>query len=423
MKPSKKTETVAEHYGKLLGLEEPWEVKSAQLDLLRGRVEIEVEWRKDAGVACPECGQPGVRHDHAPEREWRHVNVMQFTSVIRARVPRCRCVTHGVKTVRTSWAEPGSHFTLHFEAFAVKLIGACRSLTQVAELLELDWDGVQRLVDRAVARGLARRTLTDIRYVGLDEKSFLRGQSYVSVMNDVKGARVLEVTPGRDQAAGEALWQAIPEATRLKVEAAAMDMSGSYVAATHAQAPQAAIVHDKFHISKMFNEAIDQTRRAEHVRLQAKGDDTLKGTRYQWLHGVVPERKQAGFAELLEINLQTAKAWCYKEQFIEFWAQPDAAMGADFFAKWFRSVSSTRLTKVKAVAQTLKRHLTNILTYFVHPITNAISEGFNSKIQSIKSDARGFRSFKHYRSRILFHCGKLDLAPILPSLAASELTH
>jgi hypothetical protein len=63
------------------------------------------------------------------------------------------------------------------EALTVKLIAACLSLTQVAELLELDWDGVQRLVDRAVARGLARRELTDIRYVGLDEKSFLRGQS------------------------------------------------------------------------------------------------------------------------------------------------------------------------------------------------------------------------------------------------------
>ena len=202
MKPSKEDGSVAAHYGKLLGIDEPWEVKAAQLDLLRGRVEIQVEWKKEAPVVCPECRLACARHDHAPEREWRHLNVMQFTTVIRARVPRCRCTTHGVKTVSTPWAEPGSHFTLHFEALAVKLIEACRSLTQVADLLELDWDGVQRLVDRAVARGLDRRTLDDIPYLGLDEKSFLRGQSYVSVMTDVKGARVLEVVPDRDQAAG-----------------------------------------------------------------------------------------------------------------------------------------------------------------------------------------------------------------------------
>ena len=47
-----------------------------------------------------------------------------------------------------------------------------------------------------------------------------------------------------------------------------------------------------------------------------------------------------------------------------------------------------------------------------HPITNAVTEGLNSKIQSLKANARGFRSFEHYRIRILFHCGKLDLNPL-----------
>jgi transposase len=109
-----------------------------------------VAWDEGAAVVCPECRKECARHDHAPEREWRHLNVMQFLTVIKARVPRCRCPEHGVKTVRTPWAEPGSHFTLHFEAFAVQLIDACRSLSEVAELLELDLDGVPRLVERAV---------------------------------------------------------------------------------------------------------------------------------------------------------------------------------------------------------------------------------------------------------------------------------
>jgi len=65
-----------------------------------------------------------------------------------------------------------------------------------------------------------------------------------------------------------------------------------------------------------------------------------------------------------------------------------------------------------AVARTLKRHLENLLTYLQHRITNAVTEGLNSKIQSIKSAARGFRNFKNYRTRILFFCGKLDLYPL-----------
>jgi transposase len=64
------------------------------------------------------------------------------------------------------------------------------------------------------------------------------------------------------------------------------------------------------------------------------------------------------------------------------------------------------------VARMLKRHLENLLTYLKHPITNAVTEGLNSKIQSLKSAARGFRNFKNYRTRILFFCGKLDLYPL-----------
>ena len=100
-----------------------------------------------------------------------------------------------------------------------------------------------------------------------------------------------------------------------------------------------------------------------------------------------------------------------KEQIIKFWYQPDAESAATFFAHLYRNVSRSRLPKVKKVAKTLKAHLGNLLTYFKHRIANALAEGFNSKIQAIKADARGFRRFENYRTRILLFCGKQDLAP------------
>ena len=64
------------------------------------------------------------------------------------------------------------------------------------------------------------------------------------------------------------------------------------------------------------------------------------------------------------------------------------------------------------VAKVMRRHLPNILTYLRHQITNAMMEGFNSKIQSIKANARGYRNFSNYRIAILFYCRKLDLHPL-----------
>ena len=48
----------------------------------------------------------------------------------------------------------------------------------------------------------------------LDDKNFGRGHDYISVMTDLKGSRVLEVVPGRDQVAGETLLQSLPEGQR-----------------------------------------------------------------------------------------------------------------------------------------------------------------------------------------------------------------
>ncbi|MBC8096698.1 MAG: transposase family protein, partial [Akkermansiaceae bacterium] len=70
--------------------------------------------------------------------------------------------------------EPGSRFTLLFEAFAVQVLQASASLTQAAELLRLDWDSVQPIMDRSVTRGLALRSTDAVTRVALDEKSFGR---------------------------------------------------------------------------------------------------------------------------------------------------------------------------------------------------------------------------------------------------------
>src|SRR5690606_7415982 len=260
---------VAAHYGMLLGIQSPWQVKRAKLEVAQRLVDIEVEHDSRQPVRCPQCRREGPRHVHAPERTWRHLDVMQFTTQIRARLPRCTCPEHKVVTVTPPWAEPGSRFTLMFEAFAVQVLRACASLTQAVELLRLDWDSVQRIMDRAVQRGLTRRSTEAVTQVGLDEKSFGRGQDYVSLMTDLQGRRVLEVVADRTTEVALALWKSLPEEQRKQVQAASMDMGANFAAATAQAAPAAKIVHDHFHVSKQLNDAVNKVRREEHRRLLA----------------------------------------------------------------------------------------------------------------------------------------------------------
>jgi len=339
---------------------------------------------------------------------------MQFETLIRARVPRADCPEHGVKTMQVPWAAPQGRFTLFFERFAVDVLLACASVSQACELLGLGWEAAHEIMRRAVERGLERRELDQLKHLGMDEKSFKRGHSYITLLSDLEQSRVLDVVEDRTAEAAGQLWATLTPEQKQSVEAVAVDMWEPFIQAIQQEVPEADIVHDKFHVSKYLGEAVDKVRRQEHKELLAQGDETLKGTRQLWLYNpqnFSPEQREE-FADLKIQQLKVARAWAAKELFSRFWTYQEEGWARRFFKGWFRWVSRSRLKPMSDVAWLLKRHLDHLLTYLKHHITNAVTEGLNSKIQSIKSAARGFRSFKNYRTRILFFCGKLDLYPL-----------
>jgi transposase len=402
-----------EFYQQILGLRSPWEVQKVELSVEGKSVVVQVGYAAGTLWGCPESGERLPCHDHV-ERRWRHLDTCGFETIIQARVPRVRGNEGKVWTVPVPWAEKGSRFTLLFEGFVVRVLLASRSLSAASDLLGLSWDQLHRIMERAVERGLESRDLEELRYLGLDEKSFAKGQSYVSVMTDLAEGRVLEVMEGADQVTAEMLLTTLPEEVLEKIEAVCLDMSGAFAAATRSQLPEVPIVHDRFHISAHLNEAVAKVHREENAALKALGDRRLEGT--QRLFGFDPgnlnQEQAVRFRELRDADLKVGRAWAIKEMFRRFWDYRYEGSARKFFKEWFGWASHSRLKPIIEVARMIKRHFENIITYLQHPITNAVTEGLNSKIQALKANARGFRSFANYRIRILFFCGKLNLYPL-----------
>lgn len=401
------------HYEKLLGLDSQWRVSNVDLDIEGLRVDVYIEHAGDA-LPCPECEKVCGLYDHSPERIWRHLDTMQFETLLHCTPPRVECLIHGVKTASVPWAGKHSRFTLLFEAFAIRVIEASKSLQDAGRLLGLNWHQLHTIMKRAVARGIARRQDKEMAWIGMDEKSFRKGHRYISLINDIEGSRVLEVAEGRTgKVAEDLIDKALVEYQREMVCGVAIDMSAPYEKAIRKKFPHADIVHDKFHISQHLNKAVDKTRAKEHREMMRNGDNRLKKTKYIWLRGMahLDEDAMAQVDALKKAGLNVAKAWYVKEMFIHFWKRRDANFARMYFDYWYKEAQKTKLPDVIAVAKMLKKHLENILTYFDCYITNAISEGLNSKIQAIKANARGFRNFENYRTTILFFCGKLELSP------------
>jgi transposase len=171
-------ESLEQHYRRLLGLEEPWVVEAVNLELAAQRVEIRLRAQVDTrGLKCPECRNWAALYDHAPERRWRHLDTMQFETVLIARIPRINCREHGVKTIEVPWAGKNSRFTLMFETFAIRVLQASETVSSGAGLLRLDWHSAHQIMERAVERGLQRRKIETVRLVGIDsEELWLRAR-------------------------------------------------------------------------------------------------------------------------------------------------------------------------------------------------------------------------------------------------------
>ena len=371
-----------ELYRRILGIEAPWYVDSVDLKLEEGEVHVRLAHYDLIDWPCPECGVSCKLYDHQPERQWRHLDTCQYQTILHAEPPRSECSQHGVRVVKLPWAEPSSRFTA---------------------------------LERAVQRGLERRKAETVGQIGVDEKAFRKGHSYLTLVNDLVRGRVLYVAEERRQSSLDGFWETLKVEQIAGIEAVAMDMWDLYITSVREHVPGAdgKIVFDKFHIAQHLGEAVDRVRRKENKTLRAAGDDRLTGTRYDWLRNpaAMEPKDRREFAELRASGLKTARAWALKETAMALYSDTYERPARKHFRWWHNWALRSRLQPMIEVARMLKRRFENIITYLRHRITNAASESINAKIQWVKYTARGFRNRRNFVHAIYFHCGGLDLAP------------
>lgn len=402
-------------YHQILGLSAPWCIEDVQLDIDKRCVLIFVAAQDTAVWHCPDCARVCPLYDHREPRQWRHLDSCQFLTYLVAALPRVRCPEHGIQTVAVEWSDANSRFTALFERFALEVLHATKIQSRAAALLRLSPGQVHDLMTRAVARGLSRRDREEVLvHLSLDEKSFHKGHSYLTVLSDPTGRRVLEVVEERTLEAVESLLAtSLTPQQRRAVRSVSMDMWPAFLSARQNVFPDADTVHDRFHVAAYLNSAVDATRRSENKTLTQSKDTTLSRTKYIWLKSPenMTDTQKMTFAALSGLELETAKVWAFKENFRAFFACHTEYGARSFFERWYDAALVLGNVHLNKVAQMLKRHLAGLLAYIVHRVSNGIAEGLNGQIQLLKASARGFRQFGNFRVAILFFLGKLDMYP------------
>jgi transposase len=178
------------------------------------------------------------------------------------------------------------------------------------------------------------------------------------------------------------------------------DMWKAFVSTVSKRANTAIHVLDRFHIMRLFNEAIDQVRRDEARRLRAAGDTvTLKHTRW-----VLRKRKEnltgnqfRRLRELMKANTATLRGYLLKEQFQDFWGYKSTVWAGKFLDHWIGEAVGTGLEPLRRLAKTLHGHRRLLLNWFRarEEFAAGAVEGFNLKARVTTRIAYGFRSYDH----------------------------
>lgn len=394
----------------LLNLDDDWVVEEVATDVKLGEVVIGIKCLLKE-VEDVETGELCPVYDHAPERRWRHLDTLQYKTYICCSLPRIRASSGKIKTVSPPWASGYERHTYLFEHAVIDLLKATRNQSKTAELMGCGFNVVNRILHLSSQRGLSRRRLGDVCFdhLSLDEKSFKKGHQYVTVLSHPSSGRVLDVEENRSKAACKALLdRCLTPVQQQQVETMSTDMWTAFISTTKEQLPSARIVHDRFHLVKYLNDAIDKVRRRE-----VKVHEELRHSRYALLKNPenLTEKQRIKFESIKAANYEVSLAWQVRENFKALFARGEQE-GFELYMKWAADASRRNIKEISKVLDMFKRHLDGVVNALTSTFSNAMAERLNGKIQELKTVGKGYRRFENFRSAILFFHGGLSLYPL-----------
>lgn len=397
---------------------------------LVGRIAVTVESRID-DPRCAGCGERAWVKDR-PVVELADLTCFGRPVTLRWRKHRFVCPRRWCRV--GSWthddpriAAPRLSVTDRAGRWATLQVGrAGRAVSDVASELGADWHAIN---DAVVAYGQA---LLDadvdrvgaVEALGVDEVLFgrfgpWRSQAWSTQIVDVARGQLLDVIPDRS-AAGLCEWFAERDQTWLDgIAWATLDLSGPWRLAFDTMLPHATQVADPFHVCKLANQRLDETRRRvqnETLGHRGRKDDPLYRSRR--LLTRADERlddrgreKLAGLLEAGDPRGEVRMAWHAKEVVRSVYDIDDPDLAVEFVERLGVDLQDDSCPpEVRQLGRTILRWSAQIAAWHQARVSNGPTEAINNLVKRIKRIAFGFRRFAHYRIRALLYAGKPNWA-------------
>lgn len=395
----------------------PFVIGDAKFSENRKRIEVQMHARANGKPCCSGCGQPGSCYDRLPERLVQFIPMWGFQVFLKYAMRRVDCRNCGIKVESVPWVSGKNTLTPHYAKYLADWAKEM-SWKAVATRFRTSWQTVYRSVQMIVAYGLANRSIKGVEALGVDEVAYQNGHNYMTLVYQIdKGCRrLLWVGQNRTKKTMRRfyadMWN-IDRTFRKNIKVVCSDMWKAYLHVIKEKTPAAINVLDRFHIMQKFGKALDEIRASEAKRLKKEGKEPiLKNSRWCFLKRRFNlTRSQKGkLNELVEMNLNTVKAYLLKEQFHKFWEYKSPTWAGKFLDNWCELAKEAELEPITKVSNMLQKHRELILNYFraKKQFNSGIVEGLNRKINLTIRKAFGYRSFEVMEVALYHQLGNLS---------------
>ena len=377
---------------------------------------VQIREKKRGRAICSGCDKKAPGYDRLPEKLVQFIPFWGFQVFLAYAMRRVNCPDCGVIVEKVPWSDGKKHITHHYAKYLADW-GKEMAWKSVATRFRTSWQTVFRAVESVVEYGLENRILSGVTALGVDEVQFHRGHKYMTLVYQIdKGSRRL-IWVGKDRTMKTLrrfyadMWH-LDRKFRKGIKVVCSDMWKAYLNVIKEKTPDAINVLDRFHVMQKFGKALDQIRADEVKRLKADGKDpVLTKTRWCFLKRKFNlTRSQKGkLKELVDMNLNTVKAYILKEQFQHFWEYKSPTWAGKFLDNWCELANESELEPMMKVAKMLQKHRELILNYFIakKEFNSGIVEGMNRKVNLTIRKAFGFRSFEVMQTALYHQLGKL----------------
>jgi transposase len=319
---------------------------------------------------------------------------------------RVECpIEGGVLQEQPEWMAKTRGYTKRFAYYVGK---RCQesTITDVAKELHLNWKTVKALEMEYMEEKLRRAGPVRPHVIGIDELSVRKGHSYRIVVSDLEQRRPIWYGGiDRSMESLNMFYDLFKPRQRKGIRLAVMDMWKPFEKSTMHNAPNAAILYDKFHVIRHLNDALDKVRRSEYHRVSDKEKKFIKGQRYTLLsakENLTVDGRQS-LRLLLKANKRLNVAHVLKESFSQLWDYKSETWALKFFQNWKSSLKWQRLKQYEKFANMIEKHWEGIAAHCrpENQIPLGFVEGLNNKIRVIQRRSYGIRDEEYFRLKIL----------------------